>query len=125
MHAVYTQNFVVRKSAGKRMIRVIGLKGTMEFEFNSGTLTLIHHDTGAVETYQSAANGNHYGGDAALTRAYLDLLDNKPSDCGTLIDGIQSALVCLCAQNSAAQGGLPQTIPNLSEEISASSILKK
>ena len=50
MHIVYTQNFIVRKKAGKRGARLIGFKGTLEFDFYTNTITLIDHFSNEVKT---------------------------------------------------------------------------
>ena len=35
VHAVYTQNFITRKDAGKRGAIIIGYKGTLEFDWGT------------------------------------------------------------------------------------------
>ena len=108
MHAVYTQNFVARKEAGKRMVRIIGMNATLEFNFVTGVLTLYHHYKDSVETYTAKSAGGHFGGDHLLARSYLSLLnEGKPVLTGTLADGVLSAKICLLAKRSAEQGGTP------------------
>lgn len=108
IHAVYTQNFVVRKAAGRREIRVIGYDGTLEISFGENELRLFNHHTGAVEKcgFDSAARG-HHGGDRMLMRDFLSLLAGESTPAGGLFDGVVSAAVCLAARESADKDGMP------------------
>lgn len=99
-HCVYTQNFVARKQAGKRQVRIIGLRATLEFDFTSGKLTLFHHYQNKVEHHEITANDGHSGGDLYLARGFLDVMEGHPSPC-SLADGITSARICLRAKESA------------------------
>ena len=99
-HCVYTQNFVARKKAGKRQIRIIGLKATLEFNFTDGSLTVYHHYENRVERHQVDQQDGHAGGDILLARAFLDVMEGKPS-VSPLADGIASARICLRATEAA------------------------
>lgn len=99
-HAVYTQNFVVRKQAGKRQVRIIGLKATLEFNFTDGLLTIFHHYENRVETHRVDMQDGHAGGDPLLARSFLDVMEGKPSP-SPLADGIISARICLRAKQSS------------------------
>ena len=101
-HCVYTQNFVVRKQAGKRQIRIIGQNATLEFNFTDGLLTVFHHYENRVETHCIDMQDGHAGGDLLLARAFLDVLEGKPS-ASPLSDGIASARICLRAKQSAEE----------------------
>lgn len=99
-HCVYTQNFVARKQAGKRQVRIIGLRATLEFNFTDGKLTVYHHYENRVEEHRVNMEDGHAGGDLFLARAFLDVMEGKPS-VSPLADGIASARICLRAKESA------------------------
>lgn len=99
-HCVYTQNFVARKQAGRRQVRIIGLRGTLEFNFTDGSLTVYHHYENRVESHKVDMKDGHAGGDPLLARAFLDVMEGKPS-ASPLSDGIISARICLRATESA------------------------
>lgn len=102
MHAVYTQNFVARKEAGKRGMRMIGQKATMEFDWVTNEIKLYPHDENKVEhiLVRPQANGGHGGGDYALIRDFVAILNGDISR-SSLQDGLQSAYLCLKARESA------------------------
>lgn len=102
MHTVYTQNFIVRKKAGRRGARLIGYKGTLEFDFVTGELKVFSHTTGAVETHRVDTYGlNHFGGDKALCENFIEVMAGTGKTQASLQDGIISALMCLYARESA------------------------
>lgn len=101
MHVVYSQNFFVRKKAGKRGARFMGYYGTVEFDFNTGVVTVYHHNQALVETHTFDINGNHFGGDAKLMAHFADVIAGKCVSKANLADGILSARMCLMAQKSA------------------------
>lgn len=104
MHTVYTQNFVVRKKAGKRGARLIGYKGTLEFDFATSELTVFSHTTGTVEKHYVDTSGlNHFGGDKALCENFVEVMSGTGVSKASLQDGILSALMCLYARESASQ----------------------
>ena len=102
MHAVYTQNFVARKEAGRRGMRMIGFNATLEFDWSKDEVLLFHHDERRVERFIVKANtgGGHSGGDYALLRDFIALMNGDKS-VSSLKDGLQSAYVCLKARESA------------------------
>lgn len=102
MHAVYTQNFVARKKAGKRGMRMIGQKATLEFDWVTNEIQLFYHDDYKVErtTVFPESCGGHGGGDYALIRDFVAIL-NGDTTCSSLLDGLQSAYLCLMAKESA------------------------
>lgn len=102
VHAVYTQNFVARKMAGKRGARVIGHKATLEFDWCTDRITVFHHFEDKNDVYRVNGSGNHGGGDAVLAKIFVDTLGGAPSSCG-LRDGIASAYLCLLARKSAEE----------------------
>ncbi len=101
-HAVYTQNFVARKDAGKRLFRIIGDDATLEFNFFDGTLSIYHHYECHTEHHKIGGDGAHSGGDHILGRNFLEIMDGGRSK-GPLIDGIISAKICLRAKESSEQ----------------------
>ena len=101
MHVVYTQNFVARHSAGKRGARFIGFKGTIEFDFNTETITYIDHFSDKVEDIKMSAAGAHSGGDYLLAKNFIDVMAQKEKSIASLSEGIFSAKMCLCARRSA------------------------
>lgn len=101
MHVVYTQNFVARHAAGKRGARFIGFKGTIEFDFNTETITYIDHFSDKVEDIKMSALGAHSGGDYLLAKNFIDVMAQKEKSIASLSEGILSAKMCLCARRSA------------------------
>ncbi len=101
MHAVYTQNFVARKEAGKRGMRMIGQKATVEFDWVTSEVKLYWHNESKVEHILVRPNGGgHGGGDYALIRDFTAILNGDTSH-SSLTDGLQSAYLCLKAKESA------------------------
>lgn len=102
MHSVYTQNFFVRKDAGKRGARLIGYKGTLEFDWVTGELKVFHHMQSKIETHVIKNNHlYHYGGDKVLCENFIEVMKGIAPSKAPLEAGIQSALMCLCARESA------------------------
>lgn len=101
-HAVYTQNFVARKDAGKRLFRVIGEDATLEFNFFDSTLSVFYHYKKEVERHEISEGGGHSGGDFMLAKNFLEVMDGKASE-APLTDGIISAKICLRAKQSSEQ----------------------
>ncbi len=102
MHAVYSQNFVARKSAGKRGARFIGYKGTVEFDWTKNQVDVFMHNEGKNETYKFAPLKGHGGGDVELAKAFVRVLSGEKSD-ARIEDGILSAKMCLAAKKSAEE----------------------
>ncbi len=104
VHAVYTQNFVARKEAGTRKIRVVGFKATLEFDFISGILHIFHHQRAETETRAFNGGNGHFGGDSNLMASFLEMIYEGKDPCASIEDGILSALVCLRARQSSEEG---------------------
>ena len=104
LHAVYTQNFVVRRDAGKRGARIIGFLGTLEFDWISGIITVYHHFENKVETIDVSKEqtASHFGGDDVLADAFVAVMEGKDS-MAPLSSGIESARLCLAARRSATE----------------------
>jgi len=101
VHAVYSQNFVARKGAGKRGARFIGYKGTIEFDFNSKTVTFFDHTSDRVDRISVMSSGGHSGGDNALATNFIDIMTKRDVSHSPLSQGVQSARLCLAAKRSA------------------------
>lgn len=101
VHACYTQNFVARKKAAGRGVRVIGYHGTLEFDWYTNEIKVFSHQTGANETYQfNAKNQSHFGGDLVLVENFMNIMKKKESSISTIEEGIKSARMCLAAVRS-------------------------
>jgi len=102
LHAVYTQNFVARKEAGRRGMRMIGQKATLEFDWTTNEIKFFPHDKNTVEhiMVRPKAGGGHGGGDNILIRDFAAILNGDTSR-SSLYDGLQSAYLCLKAKESA------------------------
>ena len=103
MHVVYSQNFIARKGAQKRGARLIGYYGTVEFDFNTGIVTVYHHNEEIVETHKVTNTGHHFGGDNILAKNFVDLMAGKAVSRAPLSEGILSAAMCLKARESATE----------------------
>jgi len=101
LHLVYSQNFIVRKSAGKRGARFIGFKGTLEFDFNTSTITLIDHFSDEIKTFKLPRKKGHGGGDALLAQNFINVMKGTDISHSSLADGIMSAKLCLACKRSA------------------------
>ena len=104
MHVVYTQNFVARNGAGKRGARLIGFKGTLEFDWVTSTIRVFRHQENVSEEYTVHKTGtSHFGGDQNLVDNFLDVMKGTAPSDAPLSDGIFSAHLCLCAKKSSLE----------------------
>lgn len=103
VHASYSQNFAARKAAAVRMARVIGFKATLEFDFHSGELKVIHHQRGEVEVHSFSADAGHYGGDFNLMDDFYKMITEGIEPCAGIDAGLTSALACLRARQSCEE----------------------
>lgn len=102
VHSFYTQNFVARKEAGTRCIRIIGYNATIEFDFSTSIIKLFHHHKNITETICVNVDGmNHFGGDKALAENFIEIMRKIKKSEAPLISGIESARACLMAKRSA------------------------
>lgn len=101
LHAVYTQNFVVREGAGKRGARLVGYKGTVEFDWNSGIVTVYHHFDKVTETHDFGLSDGHGGGDSLLWENFIGVMKGEKKSNSPLSEGVLSAELCLAAKKSA------------------------
>lgn len=104
MHVVYTQNFIVRKDAGKRGARLIGYKGTLEFDWVSNEIKVFRHLEAVNEHYTfGEGGGSHFGGDNELVANFISVMKGTDVSHATLEEGILSAKMCLMAKKSAKE----------------------
>lgn len=104
MHVVYTQNFVARNGAGKRGARLIGYRGTLEFDWVSSKIHVYHHLENVTEEHTlTNKSGSHFGGDMALVENFIGVMKGTEVSHATLAEGILSANMCLMAKKSAAE----------------------
>lgn len=119
MHAVYSQNFYSRKGAARRGARLIGYKGTVEFDWYRDEVNVFMHDTPRTETYKlEAAKLPHFGGDAALARNFVGVMKGEERSATPLAMGIASALMCLKAERSAKTDAYQSLAPEREEDAS-------
>ena len=102
----YNQNFIVKRSAARRGCRIVGTKGSAEFDFYSGKLREDRYDTPQTVTHEFfPGKGGHFGGDEALALDYMNLLNGGKPD-SSLADGLASAACCLGATRAAEEDRL-------------------
>ena len=104
MHAVYSQNFVARKGAGRRGARIIGYNATVEFDFNTKCIDLFYHNEEKHEhiDMKEQCATSHGGGDLIMVRAFVNIMEGKKSTTPLSL-GILSAHLCLAARKSAQE----------------------
>ena len=102
LHAVYTQNFVVRQQACKRGMRMIGQEATLDFDWSRDEIFLYRHDQPTFERFfvKPAVGTGHSGGDYALMRDFIALMNGDKS-VSSLYEGLSSAYICIKARESA------------------------
>ncbi len=104
MHAVYSQNFVARKGAGRRGARIIGYNATVEFDFNTKCIDIFYHNEEKHEhiDMKEQCATSHGGGDLIMVRAFVNIMEGKKSTTPLSL-GILSAHLCLAARKSAEE----------------------
>ena len=101
VQASYAQNFFARNSAARRGARLIGYKGTIEFDWYANTIKVFDHITPATDVISFTGEMPHFGGDRELGYDFLMAMrDGRPTR-ADLRAGIASSLACLCARQSA------------------------
>lgn len=102
MHVSYSQNFFARRAAEARGARLLGFKGTVEFDFYTSKLSVYMHHTPRVETYEiNTSNMVHSGGDTELAKNFIDVMEGKARSKSPLDAGLLSALMCIRATQSS------------------------
>lgn len=91
----YNQNFTVKKSAGRRGCRLIGTKGSAEFDFYTARIRCDDYaDFQTIDHQFTFPAGAHFGGDERLALDFLRVLDGQPAQ-SDLSAGLASAAACL------------------------------
>ncbi len=103
VHAVYSQNFITRFGAEKRGARLIGYKGTVEFDWYKDNIKVFRHLENITEEYSVAQTGTHSGGDAYLAENFINVMKGTEKSHSPLAEGILSASMCLAAQKSSEE----------------------
>jgi predicted dehydrogenase len=97
----YTQNVFARYKAERRGARLLGYKGTIEFDWYQNQIKLFSHTTPTVQTIDFTGDMPHFGGDRELCYDFLMAMrDGQPSR-SPISAGILSALTCLWARESS------------------------
>lgn len=103
--ASYEQNFMVRRSAGRRGARIYGYKGTIEFDWYRDELKVFMHHTPKVETHAfESSKLSHAGGDDILVWNFLKMAKGEAESLAPLEAGLASVNLCLAARESAETG---------------------
>ena len=97
----YTQNVFARHSAGRRGARLYGYKGTIFFDWYENVIKVFKHQTPAVETISFTGEMPHFGGDRELCYDFIMAMRDGTPSRSPIEAGIQSALTCLWARESA------------------------
>ncbi|MBQ9770982.1 MAG: Gfo/Idh/MocA family oxidoreductase [Lentisphaeria bacterium] len=103
-HVTHTQNFIARGHACRRGARFCGSNGTLEIDFNNGTLAVSSHRNSSQEKYQvDPGKLSHYGGDKELIYDFIQCMKTGKRARTDLItgNGVMSTLACICARESA------------------------
>jgi len=103
MHVCYTQNFFARRAAGARGARLLGYKGTLEFDWFTDEVKVFMHHTPRDEVYKfDTTKLSHGGGDMVLPKSFIDIMRGTGDSVAPLEAGLLSVLMCLKAKESAA-----------------------
>lgn len=102
MHVSYSQNFFVKKHAASRGARLMGYKGTLEFDWYRDEMKVFMHHSERVETIKMNSGGvGHGGGDEVLAYNFIQIMRGREKSISPLSAGIMSAFMCLRARLSA------------------------
>lgn len=98
----YHQVFLVKNEAGRRGARFIGTKASAEFDFYTGQLRVDYYGGrhSAVHRLHYPEGLMHFGGDEALARDFMAVLEGADS-AADLEQGLASAAACLAARKAA------------------------
>ena len=104
MHVCYSQNFFARKHAQLRGARFLGYKGTLEFDWYTGEIMIYKHDEPMDICYKvDLTASSHFGGDKYLMLNFIGIMQGTEESKSPLLDGINSALLCMKAIQSAEE----------------------
>ena len=98
----YDQNFVSRRSAGRRGAIITGYNGTIEWDWDPPEhMRFVDHHSNRVDRLECPAAGGHGGGDAVLSAAFYKLMTGAAKSAVNLTAGLQSVAMCLAAREAA------------------------
>jgi hypothetical protein len=97
----YTQNVFARYKAERRGARLLGYKGSLEFDWYKNQIQLFSHTQPTVSTIDFTGDMPHFGGDRELWFDWLMALRDRRPSRSPIEAGILSALTCLWARESA------------------------
>lgn len=100
----YTQNFFARFSAARRGTRLYGYKGTLEFDWYTNKISLFRHGRPETIIEDLSGKSEHFGGDAELCKDFIAIMKGGKESATPIEAGIESALTCLWARESAETG---------------------
>ncbi|MFN8539146.1 MAG: Gfo/Idh/MocA family oxidoreductase [Thermomicrobiales bacterium] len=101
IHATYTQNFYTRRGACARGVKLVGYRGTIEFDWYREELVVHHHHSARVERHHFASTGSgHHGGDEQLIEDFLNIVTGQGESRAPLEAGLLSVEMCLLARES-------------------------
>lgn len=99
----YNQNFIVKKGAQRRGCRLIGTKGSAEFDFYSAEIRVDHYQVPQTDQFKfNYPAGAHFGGDEELALDFMNVMNGNKAK-SNLKDGLISAACCLAARQSAEE----------------------
>jgi len=110
VQASYTQNFYARHRAARRGARIHCYRGTVEFDWYTNEIRIMRHDRNGLETVGSGGDEAHFGGDIELIRDFMAAMQGRHTPRTPLETGIQSALLCLHARESADRGEFREVV---------------
>ena len=95
---------MVKKNAGRRGARLIGTKGSAEFDFYTAEIRRDDYLSPQTVTHKfTFPAGMHFGGDEQLALDFLRVLDGGEAQ-SDLAAGLVSAASCLAARQAAEEG---------------------
>lgn len=104
-HGIYTQVFYTLRDAHRRGAVISGYEGTLSFDLFKPGVQVVKHFEAKTETIASAMEDDeHFGGDSALARNFIDVIQGRDISKSTLADGLQSVYTCLAATRSSQTG---------------------
>lgn len=98
----YVHNFFARNNAAARGARLLGYKGTIDFDWYRGDILVHYHHSPRTERVEfDTSKTSHFGGDRVLARNFLDVIEGKAESRTPLKAGIESAISCMAARESS------------------------
>jgi hypothetical protein len=87
-------------------VKLVGYRGTVEFDWYREELTVHHHHSSRVERHQFSSTGTgHHGGDEQLIEDFLNIVTGRGESRAPLEAGLLSVEMCLLARESCRTRG--------------------